>query len=150
MRFGSRSKLEADKWQDKNAPTEPTGADPGASTSLRRTQGHMSHPIPDFKALHAMQQSVLSQRRRAEVHPTVPVEFGLATEARAAERERFEAARRAREAEAEALAAEARRQRELEEEAEVRELRRRAVPRANEVPEWYALAPKKARTETGN
>ena len=83
-------------------------ADPGASTttassaaSLRRTRGH-APPVPDFKALHALQASVLAQQRerRAEVHPTVPVAFGLATETRAAERERFEEARRAREREA--------------------------------------------------
>ena len=131
-------------------------ADPGASTttassaaSLRRTRGH-APPVPDFKALHALQASVLAQQRerRAEVHPTVPVAFGLATETRAAERERFEEARRAREREAERLAEERRLEREREEEAEIRELRRRAVPKANEVPEWYALAPKKAKAES--
>ena len=50
--------------------------------------------------------------------------------------------------ELERQAEERRRQRELEEEAEVRELRRRAVPKANEVPEWYAFAPKKAKADT--
>ena len=54
-----------------------------------------------------------------------------------------------REREAERAADEARRQRELEEEAEIRELRRRAVPKANEVPEWYAFAPKKAKADSG-
>ena len=60
---------------------------------------------------------VLAQQRerRAEVHPTVPVAFGLATETRAAERERFEEARRAREREAERLAEERRLEREREE-----------------------------------
>ena len=59
------------------------------------------------------------------------------------------AARRAeREKERQAAAEQARLQREREEEAEIRELRRRAVPKANEVPEWYALAPKKAKAES--
>ena len=102
------------------------------------------HPIPDFKALHAAHESVLAQRR-AEVHPTVPVGFAFATDTRAAEREKFEEQRRARELELERQAEERRRQRELQEEAEIRELRRRAVPKANEVPEWYAFAPKKTK-----
>ena len=32
---------------------------------------------------------------------------------------------------------------EAEEEKEVMEIRRRAVPKANEVPEWYRTAPKR-------
>ena len=82
------------------------------------------------------------------MHPTVPAPLPLHTQARAAERERFDDARRAREAELEAQAAEQRRLLALAEEAEVRELRRRAVPRANEVPGWYARAPKRSRDAT--
>ena len=125
---------------DKSAPASSAGG----STSLRRSRQAPVHPIPDFKALHAAQESVLAQKR-AEIQVTKPVEFGLATEVRAQERERFEEARRARERELERLAEERRRQREMEEEAEIRELRRRAVPKANEVPEWYAFAPKRAK-----
>ncbi|EJF67314.1 hypothetical protein DICSQDRAFT_123697 [Dichomitus squalens LYAD-421 SS1] len=131
-----------------------TGHSSSGSTSTSTSVNGNSHsqsslkgsraPIPDFKSLHAMRESVLA-RRRAEVHPTVPVGFAFATDTRAAEREKFEEARRARERELERQAEERRRQRELEEEAEIRELRRRAVPRANEVPEWYAFAPKKAK-----
>ncbi len=88
-------------------------------------------------------------QKRAEIHPTVPIEFGLATTTRAQEREKFEEARRARERELERQAEERRRQRELEEEEEIRELRRRAIPKANEVPEWYAFAPKKSKADTG-
>ncbi|RPD64622.1 hypothetical protein L226DRAFT_529001 [Lentinus tigrinus ALCF2SS1-7] len=135
MRLEARSKSELEK----------SG---GQGTSLRRSRAHAHHhPIPDFKALHAAQESVLAQKR-AEIHPTVPMGFELSTETRAQERERFEEARRARELELERQAEEKRRQRELEEEAEIRELRKRAVPKANEVPEWYAFAPKKAKADT--
>ena len=67
-------------------------------------------------------------------------------EAEDAEAERAEAERQARikAAKLEALREEERRVREAAEEAEVRELRRRAVPRANEVPAWYADMPKRA------
>ena len=149
-----RGKAEADKGKAKGAMSDRDAdggdAEAGTSASLRRTRGPggTHHPIPDFKALHAMQESLLASRRRAEPQPTVPVQFALSTETRAAEREKFEAARRAREREAERAAEEARRLRELEEEAELRELRRRAVPKANEVPEWYAFAPKRAKTGT--
>lgn len=117
----------------------------GGGGSLRRSHANV-HPIPDFKALHAAQESVLAQKR-AEIQVTKPVEFGLATVNRAQERERYEEQRRARERELERQAEERRRQRELEEEAEIRELRRRAVPKANEVPEWYAFAPKKSKAD---
>ena len=150
--MNARSKPDADKGKGKDTAEKDAGEDDvpfGASMSLKRSRAHAAvHAIPDFKALHAAQESLLASRR-AEVQPTVPVSFGLATETRAAEREKFEDARRAREREAERAAEEARRQRELEEEAEIRELRRRAVPKANEVPEWYAFAPKKAKADSG-
>lgn len=114
------------------------------SLKRSRTNAAGHHPIPDFKALHAAHESTMAQRR-AEVHRTVPVGFDFATDARAQDRERFEEARRARERELERQAEERRRERELEEEAEIKELRRRAVPKANEVPEWYAFAPKRTK-----
>ena len=61
-----------------------------------------------------------------------------------AERDR---ALRAREAELERQREEQRQLAALQEEEEVRELRRRAVPKANEVPEWYAHAPKRSRDD---
>lgn len=145
-RTQSRSKAGVEHQPDKL-----TGASTSTShvhaQSLKRsrtdTAGH--HPIPDFKALHAAHESTMAQRR-AEVRPTVPVGFDFATDARVQDRERYEEGRRARERELERQAEERRRQRELEEEAEIKELRRRAVPKANEVPEWYAFAPKRAKS----
>lgn len=113
----------------------------GSSTLRRSQQTHA--PIPDFKALHESQARVLAAKRE-QIVPVHPQEFQFSTEARAHEREKFEEARRAREEEAERALEERRRLEALEEEKEIRELRRRAVPKANEVPEWYALAPKRS------
>ncbi|KAI0756412.1 hypothetical protein C8Q80DRAFT_28046 [Daedaleopsis nitida] len=151
FQFATSTRLEA--RSSTKAGLDRSAAGAGSSSSLTRSRAHahaLVHPIPDFKALHAAQDSVLAQKRATGIHVTVPVEFGLTTESRAQERERFEEARRAREQELERLAEERRRERELEEEAEIRELRRRAVPKANEVPEWYAFAPKKAKADAGS
>ncbi|KAI0354659.1 hypothetical protein OH77DRAFT_1425745 [Trametes cingulata] len=149
FQFATSTRIEGRKadLEKSHGSSSSSGSTNGAS--LRRSKAHAAHPIPDFKALHAMQQSVLAQRK-AEIVPVVPMPIELSTEARAREREKFEEARRAREAELERQREERRRQQELEEEREIKELRKRAVPKANEVPEWYAFAPKKSKTGTGN
>lgn len=75
--------------------------------------------------------------------PIVPVPIEFHTDLRAEERQKYEAARREREEEAERQAEERRRLQALEEEQEVRELRKRAIPKANPIPDWYADAPKR-------
>ncbi|OSX67188.1 hypothetical protein POSPLADRAFT_1042448 [Postia placenta MAD-698-R-SB12] len=107
-----------------------------------RSRSHAPLPIPDFKAMHAAQESALAARKE-QIMPVVPMEMELNTDVRARERGKYDEARRERELEIEQQMEERRRQRELEEEKEIRELRRRAVPKANEVPEWYANAPKR-------
>jgi len=92
--------------------------------------------------MHAAHESALAARKE-QIVPVVPMEIELSTDIRAREREKFEEARRAREREIEQQMEERRRQRELEEEREIKELRKRAIPKANEVPEWYADAPKR-------
>lgn len=92
--------------------------------------------------MHAAQESALAARKE-QIMPVVPMEMELNTDVRARERGKYDEARRERELEIEQQMDERRRQRELEEEKEIRELRRRAVPKANEVPEWYANAPKR-------
>ncbi|KDQ62903.1 hypothetical protein JAAARDRAFT_28874 [Jaapia argillacea MUCL 33604] len=111
--------------------------------SLKRSTGHHVHPIPDFKALHAIQEAALAARRD-HIALTIPEPLEFSTDIRAKEREKFEEARRARERELERQLEERRKQKELEEAKEIRELRKRAIPKANEVPDWYADAPKKA------
>lgn len=102
-----------------------------------------SHSVPDFGSIHAATAASLASRR-PKVQPTVPVEPKLSTTSRARERERFEEALHERDRIIEEYRAERRRLREREEEREYRELRKRAVPKAHEVPAWYAEAPKRA------
>jgi uncharacterized protein involved in exopolysaccharide biosynthesis len=100
--------------------------------------------VPNFKTLHDAEEQRLAGRRE-HIVPVLPGRVELSTELRAQEREKFEEGRRTREAEAARVLEERRRAQVEEEEKEVRELRRRAVPKANEVPEWYAHAPRRAR-----
>lgn len=109
---------------------------------MRRSKSRNPVAIPDFKSMHAAHDTFMASRRGHTV-PVVPVEFTFRTGTRAQERERFEEERRKREKELEEQMEERQRLKELEEEKEIRELRRRAVPKANEIPEWYAHAPKK-------
>ena len=100
-------------------------------------------PIPNFKAIHSAQAALLASQRQEKIAPTVPVTPHFTTDERMAEREKFEEKRRARELELERQREEQRRAQEEEEEREWRELRKRAIPRANPVPEWYANAPRR-------
>jgi hypothetical protein len=67
----------------------------------------------------------------------------LSTERRAKEREEFNRQVREKEQERERELARRQKLEEEEEEREVQELRRKAIPRAHEVPEWYKEAPKR-------
>jgi hypothetical protein len=73
--------------------------------------------------------------------PAAPIV--LCTELRAREREKFDEMVRIKEEEIERAKEERRRQRDAEEEREMKELRKRAIPKANEIPEWYADMPKR-------
>ncbi|KAI0059420.1 hypothetical protein BV25DRAFT_1828938 [Artomyces pyxidatus] len=115
------------------------------NAAFRRPEPHQPLPVPDFQALHAAEAD-LAAARKQHVVPFVPAPpLELATEARIKEREKFDAARRAREREIELQKEERLRLQAAAEEREIRELRRLAVPKAHEVPEWYATAPKRKR-----
>ncbi|TFK56824.1 hypothetical protein OE88DRAFT_60105 [Heliocybe sulcata] len=126
--FKSELRLDVRKAQHEENP----------KSTLKRSASRYVNPIPDFKA----GQATLAARRE---RPTrlVPVPFEFSTTIRAREREKFEEGRRAREQELQRQMEERRRVKEMEEEKEIQELRRRAVPKANPVPDWYADAPKK-------
>lgn len=100
------------------------------------------YTIPDFKAMHAS-QAAQSALRRSQLAPTVPVPIAFNTDMRAKERELFDERLREKEREMEAAREVQRREREEEEAKELRELRKRAIPKAHEVPEWYKEAPRK-------
>ena len=89
---------------------------------------------PRFASLHGRPPPLAS---------VAVVPFNFCTEQRAKERERFDAMVRRKEEDAEKVKEEVRRQEAEVEEREIRELRRRAVPKANAIPEWYADMPKR-------
>ena len=85
--------------------TKPAELHFASDARIKARHGHPTAAhvaIPDFKALHAANARALAARRPAVV-PTVPVPPVLLTAMRAAARERFDAGRRACEAEAAAL-----------------------------------------------
>jgi hypothetical protein len=98
--------------------------------------------IPDFKAMHAS-QAAQSALRRGHLVPTVPVPIVFSTDARVKERELFDQKVRERERELEGAREVQRREREEEEVKELKEMRKHAIPKAHEVPEWYKEAPRR-------
>lgn len=82
-----------------------------------------------------------SQNKRAGL--IIPEAFRFSTEQRARERERFDEAVRVKQKEKEQRLEEDRAAKAVEEERGIREMRKRAVPKANTVPGWYATMPKR-------
>lgn len=80
--------------------------------------------------------------------PVVP--FFFCTEQRAKEREKFDGLVRRKEEEIQRLKEEQQRREAEEEERAIKELRRKAIPKANEIPEWYAGMPKRKGTAVRN
>ncbi|EGO18916.1 hypothetical protein SERLADRAFT_402995 [Serpula lacrymans var. lacrymans S7.9] len=100
-------------------------------------------PVPDFKALHIAQEASLACRKE-QIVPILPAgQIEFSTEQRAKERERFDEMMKRKEEEMERLREERRKQQEIELEREIKELRKKAVPKAHEVPEWYGDMPKR-------
>ncbi|KAF9011426.1 hypothetical protein BDQ17DRAFT_1346205, partial [Cyathus striatus] len=122
--------------------SRPLSTSTSTSHNSKSRRFDLSSRIPDFKALHAVHDTGLAQRKE-NVRPTVPVPIEFATEHRAKERRKFEEHVREVEREKEVEREARRRERELEDEREIRELRRKAIPKAHEVPEWYKDAPKR-------
>lgn len=102
------------------------------------------HSIPDFKALHAAHEAEVALRKE-NIQPVVPAPVKFETDARLKERAKFDEMIREKELQRHLELEQRRRQREEEEEKEIRELRRKAIPKAHEVPEWYKDAPRKAK-----
>ncbi|KAG8774515.1 hypothetical protein FRC12_001946 [Ceratobasidium sp. 428] len=106
-------------------------------------------PMPDFVAAHAAaeaanlarrertQEAFLTAQAELEAWRESKHEIGSVTARRAAERAVFDAALKVKEAEAERMRLEAKRLEDEKEAAEIKEMRKRMVPKANPVPEWY-------------
>ncbi|KAF9654415.1 hypothetical protein BDM02DRAFT_158937 [Thelephora ganbajun] len=81
---------------------------------------------------------------RSQKRPLIiPEGFRFSTEQRAKDREKFDEAVRVKQKEKERQLEEDHTAKAVEEERGVQEMRKRAVPKANSVPEWYATMPKR-------
>ena len=87
--------------------------------------------------------SATSTSRNKKKALIVPEEFKFSTEQRAKERGKFDLAVRVKQGERERQEEEERAARAVEEEREIKEMRKRTVPKANCIPEWYAAMPKR-------
>ncbi|KAJ1306188.1 hypothetical protein OPQ81_010897 [Rhizoctonia solani] len=110
-------------------------------------------PMPDFAAAHAAAEAAnLARRQRAhEAFLAAQAELesyrtkhmiGGETARRAAERAVFDAAMKVKEAEAERIRNEQKRFEAERAAAEIREMRKKMVPKANPVPEFYKHVPR--------
>ncbi|KAJ7624581.1 hypothetical protein FB45DRAFT_84701 [Roridomyces roridus] len=138
---GSKAPVASSSSGSKHTVINATATVPGedAPTDGSKSKGYT---IPDFKAMHA---SLALRRSQAAAPLVTPTPFSFSTDMRVKERHAFDAQVKVREEEKERERERERREREATEEDEVREMRRRAVPKAHEVPEWYKEAPKRAR-----
>jgi len=106
---------------------------------------HETGAVPLYDSHHGEAWLRLRKENATATVATTAIPFVFSTEQRAKERAKFDAMVRHKEEEMARVREEARRRAEEEEEKEIREIRRRAVPKANEVPEWYAGMPKRKR-----
>lgn len=134
--FRVEARLEARKAEGRLAVSEPG-------------KTHLLH-VPDSKALRASHEAKMVFHREGVV-PSMPVvPFFFCTEQRAKEREKFDGLVRRKEEEIQRLKEEQQRREAEEEERAIKELRRKAIPKANEIPEWYAGMPKRKGTAVRN
>ncbi|KAI3595789.1 small nucleolar ribonucleoprotein complex subunit utp14 [Moniliophthora roreri] len=144
--FHSESRIAGRKIETtENPDTLSQNQNASTSTSVQPKSKKLLHAhreIPDFKASHAALDAATASRKE-HIIPVVPMNVGMFTEARAREREKFDARMREKEMETEIALEQRRREREQEEEREIKELRKKAVPKAHEVPEWYKDMPKR-------
>ncbi|KAF8661435.1 hypothetical protein AX16_001353 [Volvariella volvacea WC 439] len=135
---GATTDASANPSTNSEASAAAAAARRGTLAPAHHQSHHGNHDVPDFKAIHAMnEQRLANQRRKLGVAPVVPEPFDFKTEIRAKERGKFDGMIKEKEKEMERIEEEKRRLREEEEKREIKELRKKAVPKAHEVPEWY-------------
>ncbi|KAF9235381.1 hypothetical protein BU15DRAFT_51475 [Melanogaster broomeanus] len=134
--FRVDARLEARKAEERTAASEQ-------GSMMSRP---LLHAVPDIKTLQESRQVALGCRKENNVPSRPVMPFFFSTEQRAKERERFDEMVRRKEEEMERLKEEQRRLEAEEEDRAIMELRRKAIPKANSVPEWYAGMPKRKGT----
>jgi len=146
--FHSDARLEA-RWDklDNEESKKLSSSSQKERTRLDNDKQHRQGvSIPDFKTMHAAQEAEFALRKE-NICPTVPLPMRFETDFRVKERQKFDERMREKEREREREMEQRRREREEQVEKEVRELRKRAVPKAHEVPEWYKEAPRRRERE---
>ena len=97
-----------------------------------------------WKGKTHLRSNISSAGTRSQRKPLiVPEGFRFSTEQRAKEREEFDRGVRVKQEEKERRLEEERAAKAVEEEQEMKEMRKRAVPKASGIPEWYAAMPKR-------
>ncbi|KAF9077789.1 hypothetical protein BDP27DRAFT_1311680 [Rhodocollybia butyracea] len=134
--FHSTRRLEARK-ADSSAREHEHEEEP-----KRKQKLHTAYTVPDFKASHAAQDALLSSLR-GQIKPVAPLPMEFHTDARARERIKYNERVREKELEMERALEEKKRQQAEEVERELRELRKKAIPKAHAVPDWYKDAPRR-------
>ncbi|KAJ4464371.1 hypothetical protein J3R30DRAFT_3767145 [Lentinula aciculospora] len=108
----------------------------------KRQKLHTAYAIPDFKASHSVQDALLTSIK-GQIKPVVPLQVEMHTDARARERGKFNDQLREKELQARRAHEERKRQQAKDEERELKEQRKKAIPKANLVPDWYKDAPRR-------
>jgi len=121
----------------KNGVVEPS------SSRLSEAKGDQSGSHAGVWEGSTNSSSATSIGRSKRTPLIVPEAFTFSTEQRAKDREKFDEAVRVKQEEKERRLEEDRAARAVEEGREVREMRKRAVPKANIVPGWYATMPRR-------
>ena len=134
----------AEPQHTKEKGTVPLGSRSMSRSHVQPEKHRFYHPPPDFKAIHAAFDASLVQRKE-NIRPTVPLAMQWETDLRMQERRKFDEKVKEREREREREEEERKKLREMEEEGEVRELRKRLIVKAHDVPEWYSKMPKSKR-----
>lgn len=134
--------------------SEARKADPHAleheSSSRPKLKLHTPYAIPDFKTSHSAQGALLASLKE-QIKPVAPLAIEMHTDIRARERNKYNERVREKEAEMDRALEERKRQQAEDEERENRELRKKAIPKAHPVPDWYKDAPRrKDRSQSGS
>jgi len=136
---------------DESRGDERGGVEERSSTSrLREEEDHQRDQIGSHAdgwkgkiCSRSNSTSTTSMGRSKRAPLIIPDGFRFSTEQRAKEREKFDEAVRVKQKERERQSEEERAAKAVEEERGIKEMRKRAVPKANSIPEWYATMPRR-------
>ncbi|KAJ3781609.1 hypothetical protein GGU10DRAFT_379371 [Lentinula aff. detonsa] len=103
---------------------------------------HTAYTVPNFEASRSA-QDVLLTSLKDHIRPVFPLPVEMHTDARARERSKFDELVREKELQASRALKEKKRQQAEEEKREIKEQRKKAIPKAHPVPEWYKDAPRR-------